>query len=98
MYIWDGYVGHSLLGDLLIKTKSTLFKLIDLVSSNIANVLILFHVITGCDRTSGFEKLQKDQEARHLLYKLGECLESSDDVRDDMRQFMPFKMYGRKEF
>ena len=98
MYIWDGYVGHSLLGDLLIKSKSTLFKLIDLVSSNIANVLILFHVITGCDRTSGFEKLQKDQEARHLLYKLGECLELSNDVRDDMRQFMPFRMYGRKEF
>ena len=98
MYIWDGYVAHNLLGDLLIKNKSILFKLIDLVSSNIANVLTLFHAITGCDCTSGFEKLQKDQEARHLLYKLGECLELSNDVRDDMRQFMPFRMYGRKEF
>ena len=98
MYIQDGYVAHSLLGDLLIKNKSTLFKLIDLVPSNIASLLTLFHVITGCDRTSGFEKLQKDQEARHLLYKLGECLELSDDVTGDMRQFMPFKMYGRKEF
>ena len=98
VYVQDPYVARNLLGDLLIKNKSTLFKFIDLVSSNIANVLTQFHVITGFDRTSGFEKLQNDQEAQHLLCKLGEYLELSDDVRDDMRQFVPFKMYGRKEF
>ena len=98
VYVQDAYVVRNLLGDLLIKNKSTLFKFIDLVSSNIANVLTQYHVITGCDRTSGFEKLQNDQEAQHLLCKLGEYLELSDDMRDYMRQFMPLKMYGRKEF
>ena len=98
VYVQDAYVVRNLLGDLLIKNKSTLFKFIDLVSSNIANVLTQYHVITGFDRTSGFEKLQNDQEAQHLLCKLGEYLELSDDVRDDMWQFMPLKMYGRKEF
>ena len=44
----------DLLGYLLIKNKSTLFKCTDLVSSNIPNVLIPFQVINGCDPTSGF--------------------------------------------
>ena len=100
------YVAHDLLGDFLIKNKNTPFKCTDLVLSNIANVLIPFHVITGCDHTSGFygrgkksvfEKHQKDQEAQHLLLKVGDCLELSDVVRDDMRRFALLKIYGGKE-
>ena len=69
-------------------------------------MLIPFHVITGCDHTSGFyrrgkksvfEKLQKDQEAQHLLQKVGDCLELSYDVRDDMRCFVLLKIYRGKE-
>ena len=106
VYVQAAYVAHSLPGDLLIKNKNTLFKCTNLVSSNIANVLIPFHVITGCDQTSGFyrhgkksvfEKLQKDQEAQHLLQKVGDCLELSGDVRDDMRRFVLLKIYGGKE-
>ena len=106
VYVQAACIAHDLPGDLLIKNKNTLFKCTDLVSSNIANVLIPFHVITGCDHTSGFyghgkksvfEKLQKDQEAQHLLQKVGNCLELSDDVRDDMRQFVLLKIYGGKE-
>ena len=69
VYVQTTYFAHDLLGDLFIKNKNTLFKCSDLVSSNIANVLIPFHVITRCDHTSGFygcgkksvfEKHQKD--------------------------------------
>ena len=69
-------------------------------------MLIPFHVRTGCDHTSGFyecgkksvfEKLQKDQEAQHLLQKVGDCLELSDDVRDDMRRFVILKIYGKRK-
>ena len=76
VYVQAAYVSHNLPSVLLIKNKNTLFKCTDLLSSNIANVLILFHVITGSDHTyslyrrgkeSEFKKLQKDQEAQHLL-------------------------------
>ena len=107
VYVHAAYVAHNLLGDLLIKNKNTLLKCIDLVSSNITNVLIPFHVIIGCDHNYGFcghgrnksifEKFQKDKEAQHLLQKIGECLELSGDVRDDMRQLVLLKIYGGKE-
>ena len=69
-------------------------------------MLISFHVTTRCDHTSGFygrgkksvfEKLQKDQEAQHLLQKVGEWLGLFHDVRDDMRRFALLKIYGGKE-
>ena len=69
-------------------------------------MLIPFHLITGCDHTSGFygrgkksmfEKIQKDQVAQRLLQKVGECLELSDAVRDDMRRFVLLKIYGGEE-
>ena len=44
---------HNVLGDLRIKNKNSLFKCTDLVLSNITNVLIPFHIITGRDHTSG---------------------------------------------
>ena len=106
VYIQVAYVTHDLPHDLFIKSKNTLFKCADLVSINIANLLILLHVITGCDRTSGFygrgkkcvfEKLQKDQETQHLLQNTGECLELSDGFRDDMRRFVLLKIYEGKE-
>ena len=53
VYVQTAYVAHNLPGDLLIKNKNTLLNCTDLVSSNIANVLIPFHVITGCDHTYG---------------------------------------------
>ena len=54
-------------------------------------MLIPFHVITGCDRTSGvygrgkkflFEKFQNDQMVKHLLHRVGEL---SDDMSNNMR-------------
>ena len=66
-------------------------------------MLIPFHVITGYDHTSPFygrgkksmfEKIQNDQVAQSLLQKVGECLELSDAVRDDMRRFVLLKIYG----
>ena len=69
-------------------------------------MLIPFHVITGCDHTSGFHergkksvfgKVQKDKEAQELLQKVEKCLELSDNVRDDIRLFVLLKIYGGKE-
>ena len=62
--------------------------------------------MTGCDHSPGFygprkkcvfEKLQKDQGEQHLIQNVGESLEQSDDVRDDMRQFVLLKIQGKKE-
>ena len=53
-YVQAAYVAHDFLDDLLIKNKNTLFTCTDLVSSNIAYVLIPLHVITRCDHTFGF--------------------------------------------
>ena len=62
--------------------------------------------MTGHDNSPGFygpgkkcvfEILQKDQKAQHLLQNVGESLELSDDVRDDMRQFVLLKIQGKKE-
>ena len=44
-----------------------------------------------------FEKLQKDQEAQHLLQKVRYCLELPDDVKDDIKPFVLLKIYGGKE-
>ena len=60
-------------------------------------MLIPFHVVTGCDHPSGFnrygkksmfENLQKDHGVQHLLQKFRESLKFSDDVRDDVRRFV----------
>ena len=83
-----------------------LFKCTVLISSNIANVLVPFHVTNGYNHTSGFygrgkisifEKLQKHQEEQHLLQKFRESLKFSDDVRDDLRRFVLLKISGGKE-
>ena len=84
----------------------TLFKCTVLISSNIANVPVPFHVINGYNHTSGFygrgnisifEKLQKHQEEQHLLQKFRESLKFSDDVRDDLRRFVLLKICRGKE-
>ena len=96
LYVQGAYVAHNLQGN-LIKNKNTLFKCTDLVTGNISNMLLQFHVITLYNHRPGFEKLQKDQEAQHLLQKVGEYLELSDNVGDNMRRFMLLKIYGGKE-
>ena len=76
VYVRAAYVAHDLLCDLLIKNKNTLLNCINLVSSNMENVLIPPQLITGFDHTSGFhgrrkksvvEKIKKDQETQYLL-------------------------------
>ena len=44
-----------------------------------------------------FEKIEKYQESQHWPPPIGECLEFSDDVRDDMRRFVLLKIYRAKE-
>ena len=51
----------------------------------------------GPGKKCAFEILQEDQEVQHLLQNVEESLELSDDVRDDMRQFVLLKIQGKKE-
>ena len=90
VYIQVAYVTHDLPHDLFIKSKNTLFKCADLASINIANLLILLHVITGCDRTSGFYG-----RGKKCVFELSD--ELSDGFRDDMRRFVLLKIYEGKE-
>ena len=77
----DSYVAHDIPGDLLIKNKNTLFKCTDLVSSNIANVLILFHVVTGCDHTFGFFWTWKEIRIRKASKRSGGTKPASESWR-----------------
>ena len=53
VYVQAAYVSKRLPG-LLIKHKNSLFDCQELVSNEIAEVIIPLHIITGCDHTSGF--------------------------------------------
>ena len=57
--------------------------------------------MTECDHSPGFyspgkkciiEQFQKDEVAQHLLQKVSKSLVLSDNVRDDMRQFVLLKI------
>ena len=80
VYVQTAYVTHDLKYDPFIKNKNNLFKCVELVTSNITNVLIPFHVITGYDHTSGFygrgkrsvfANIQKHREAQNRNQKVG---------------------------
>ena len=105
VYVQAAYVSNHIPGDLVIKSKSAFFNCKDLVSDSIASVLIPFHIITGCDHTSGFygrgkkallDRLKDDDEGQQLLHHVGDQLELSDEVRNNMRKFVITKIYGEK--
>ena len=96
------YVSNVLPGNLLIKHKNSLFSCKELVSREISKVIIPFHILTGCDHTSGFfgkgkksalNKLKKDKEAQKLLQGVGQNLQLDDNVRKNMKQFVLMKIY-----
>ena len=102
VYVQASYVSNVLPGNLLIKHKNSLFSCKELVSREISKVIIPFHILTGCDHTSGFfgkgkksalNKLKKDKEAQKLLQGVGQNLQLDDNVRKNMKQFVLMKIY-----
>ena len=54
VYVQAAYVSHQLQGNLLIKRKNEYISCSAMLSEDVANVIILLHVITGSDHTSSF--------------------------------------------
>ena len=74
-----------------------------MLSSDVANIIIPLHIITGSDHTSGFyvhgkkrvlKNVINDQEARQLLMAVGDNITLEEDVESDMRTFVISKIYG----
>ena len=97
------YVSKKLPGTLLIKNKNGLFKCKDMVSSEIAEVIIALYELTGSDHNSGFfghgkkkilEKVKKDPEAQKLLMEVGDNLVLKDAVKEKMKKFVLSIIYS----
>ena len=97
------YVSRKLPGKLLIKNKNAIFCCKEMVSSEVAEIIIAVHEITGGDHTSGFfghgkkrilEKVKKDPHARQLLNEVGENLVLADRVKQKMKKFVLWIIYG----
>lgn len=54
VYVQAIYVSQQLPGDLFIKHKHYLFNCREMVSNEMADIIIPLHILTGCDHTSGF--------------------------------------------
>ena len=97
VFVQAAYVSNQIRGDLLIKHKNAFINCRDMLSEEVADIIIPLHVITGSDHTSGFyghgkkkvlEKVMVVAEARELLGRVGESLELKDEVRADMKTFV----------
>ena len=80
VYVQAAYVSQHLRGDLLIKRKHELINCHDMLSKEVASIIIPLHVITGSDHTSAFYghgkkpvlmKVINDPNARMLLERVG---------------------------
>ena len=60
VYVQAAYVAHNSRGTLFIKNKNNFINCEQLVSNDIADVLIQFHVITGSDHTAGFMDVERN--------------------------------------
>ena len=103
VYVQAAYISHQLPGQLLIKHKHSIFNCHEMLPSEVADIIIPFHIITGSDHTSGFfgqgkksilEKLKRDPEARMLLLGVGTNITLGNEVKEKMKKFVVRKLYG----
>ena len=106
VYVQAGFVSHKINGTLMIKKKTSYIDCQTLLSSEMSEVIIQLHVITGCDHNSGFygrgkkaifEKVKKVEDARSLLHGCGDMLPISITVLHNLKQFVIKYIYGSKE-
>ena len=97
------YESKKLSGNLLVKNKNTVLKSKDMLSDEVAEIIIAFYELTGSDQNSSFfgkgkkkilEKVKRDSEARKLLFEVGENLVLHDEVREKMKKFVLSVIYG----
>ena len=101
MYVQAAYVSHQIRGKLLIKRKQALINCHAVLPDDVSNVIVLLHVLTGSDHTSGLyghgkkllQKLMKDPEARELLGRVGESLVLKNEFKADMKAFILSKVF-----
>ena len=90
------YVAHQIKGTLSIKRKRVIYDCKTLCRSDVADVIVPFHIHTGADAVSSFyghgkpsifDTATKSEEVRKLLQGLGKRLPVTADMQDDMEQF-----------
>lgn len=91
-----GYVAHQVDGVLGIKRKGSIFDCRSLCSPEMAQVIVPLHIHTGADAVSGFfghgkrtvfNSVQRSQEAKDLLTRIGKSLPITEEVEQNMTQF-----------
>ena len=106
IYVQAGYVSHEVNGTLLIKKKNSYIDCQTLLSSEMAEVIIQLHVMTGCDHNCGFygrgkraiiEKVMKVPDARSLLHGCGDMLPIPSTVLNNLKKFVIKYIYGSNE-
>ena len=99
------YVAHQIKGTLCIKRKRVIYDCKILCRSDVADVIVPFHIHTGADAVSSFyghgkpsifDTAMKSEEACKLLQGLGKRLPVTADMQDDMEQFTIRYIYKDK--
>ena len=102
-YAQSAAISKLISGPLAIKRKEQLIKCDELCSSNIADIIIQFYTMTGCDSNNGFyghgknsifEKLTKVARFRDMIKDVGKVLPLPDATRKLMKSFVIEVIYG----
>ena len=102
-YAQASAIAKLIKGLLAIKRKDKLISCHSLCSTNVAEVMIQFHTMTGCDANNGFyghgkssiyEKIEKVPQLRNLIKNVGGELPLSDNTRKLMKAFVIEAIYG----
>ena len=73
-----------------------------MLSEDISNIIVPLHVISGSDHTSGFyghgktkifKKCVNDPQLRQLLQRIGENLQLTNDIKQEMKLFVLRNVY-----
>ena len=102
-YVQAAALSHKLDGSLGIKRKAQIICCHDLCTSDIANIIIPFHTLTGCDSNNGFyghgkkslyDKVAKIPRFGEMIINVGKELPLSHSVRKSMKEFVIQVIYG----
>ena len=99
-------MSHHVSGQLYLKKKKIYLNSENLFTSVMANVIILLHVMTGCDHNNGLygrgkkaliKKVCNSSNARSLLRECGDNIPISSNVKENLKTFVLKYVYESKE-
>ena len=102
-YAQSAAISKAISGPLAIKRKDQLISCNELCPSYVAEVIIQFYTMTGCDSNNGFyghgnnsiyDKLTKVPRFRDMIKDVGKELPLSDSTRRLMKSFVIEAIYG----